>query len=51
MVMNWILVLAVLAIPCYFAGVQIRELVRAARRGELKCPVRRDKRGQVDYAD
>lgn len=49
--MNWILALAVLVIPCYFGGIQIRELVGAARRGELKCPVRRDKRSQVGFAD
>ena len=48
---SWILALAVLAIPCYFGGLQVRELVRAARRGELKCPIRRNKRGQVEFAD
>jgi len=48
---NWILALAVLVIPCYLGAVQVRELVKAIRRGELKCPVRRNKRSQVEFAE
>ncbi len=42
--MPWVLALAVLVIPCYFGAVQISELAKAARRGELKCPVRKRER-------
>ncbi len=42
--MNWVLAAIVLVIPCYFGVVQIAEFVRAARRGELKCPVRKRER-------
>lgn len=42
--MNWVLALAVLVIPCYFAAVQIPELVQAARQGRLKCPLRKQER-------
>lgn len=48
---NWILALAVLVIPCYLGFVQVRELVGALRRGELKCPIRRSKRSQAEFAD
>ncbi len=42
--LNWVLALFVLAIPCYFGAIQVSELVKAARRGELKCPVRKRER-------
>ncbi len=48
---NWVLFLAVLMFPCYFAGIQLRDVVRAARRGELRCPVRRSKRSEMGFAD
>lgn len=49
---TWILAVVVLVIPCYFAVLQIRDWVAAARRGELQCPVRPKKsREQVNFAD
>lgn len=42
--MIWVLAVAVLVIPCYFGAIQVSELVKAARRGELKCPVRKRER-------
>jgi hypothetical protein len=42
--MNWVLALFVLVIPCYFGAMQVSELLKAARRGELKCPVRKRER-------
>lgn len=42
--MNWVLALTVLAIPCYFGAVQVSELVKAARQGQLKCPIRKRER-------
>lgn len=41
---SWALALVVLVIPCYFGAMQVSELVKAARRGELKCPVRKRER-------
>lgn len=43
------LALAVLLIPCYFGMVQIRDLITAARDGQLKCPVRGE-RGKIETA-
>ncbi len=38
---SWLLAAVVLVIPCYFGGIQISELVKAARQGQLKCPLRK----------
>ncbi len=40
---HWALAAAVLVIPCYFGAIQISELVKAARQGQLKCPLRKGK--------
>lgn len=42
--LNWVLPLILLVIPCYFGVVQVTELVNAARRGQLKCPIRKRER-------
>lgn len=42
--MSWVLALIVLVIPCYFGVVQVSELVKAARCGQLKCPIRKRER-------
>ncbi|HVP41872.1 MAG TPA: hypothetical protein VMS96_00480 [Terriglobales bacterium] len=44
---NWILAVTVLLIPCYFGMIQIRDLITAARNGQLKCPVRKAERGKT----
>ncbi len=49
--LSWILALAVFAIPCYFGVLQIRELVTAARNGELKCPIRHNRRSKLEFVE
>ncbi len=45
---NWLMAVAVLVIPCYFGVVQVRDLITAARSGQLKCPVRHSSRGNIE---
>lgn len=50
---HWIVfTVLILAVPCYFAALQWRELVRDYRSGRLRCPLRpKPRRDTLKFAE
>ena len=49
---HWIVFTAlILLVPSYFGLLHARELLRAFRAGELRCPVRPERRGKLGFAE